>query len=238
MSSQSNQFQLEGYTSALSLFTPAEAATMRENVERYLKDVAPGLAKSDAITARPESGGELTDQFVFLSRMDLHDAYFEALKQDPRLSDLAGDLLGGEVEVQHVQFLDIIPGVSRPTPPHQDAQFFALNPSHAVTFWIPLSEMTVDHGCLHYVPGSHWSGYLSHAKTGSLRLENENGCRDRGVAMPVKPGDLLAHHCFTVHYSAENLSGLSRWALAIHFYPKGSERLSEREWIRKNPPAA
>lgn len=234
MTTDSRQFQLQGFHHEKSLFTAEETAGFRTEVERYLRDIAPDRTGGDAIKAKDVTDKHVPDdQFVFLARMDQHDDFFNQFKRDPRLANLASELLGGEVEVQHVQFFDVIPGISQPTSPHQDAQIFLLDPSHAVTFWIPLSEMKEEHGCLHYVPGSHWDGYLPHYNT-HLALQNDSGCRERGVPMEVMPGDLLAHHCFTIHYSSENLSGNSRWALAVHFYPKGSERLREADWKQRN----
>ena len=234
MSSDIRQFQLKGFHHEKALFTVDECANLRSEVKRYLRDIAPERAGGDAINAKEVTDREIPDdQFVFLARMDQHDDFFDQFRQDPRLAKLASELLGGEVEVQHVQFFDVIPDVSMPTTPHQDAEIFLLDPSNALTIWIPLSEMKEAHGCLHYVPGSHWDGYLPHS-TYRLGLLNENGCRDRGVPMEVMPGDLLAHHCFTIHYSSKNLSGKSRWALAVHFYPKDSQRISKSEWLKRN----
>lgn len=234
MSSDIQQFQLKGFHHSKALVTTEECANLRSEVKRYLRDIAPERTVGEAVSAKDAINPDLSeDQFVFLTRMDQHDDFFNLFRQDPRLAKLASELLGGEVEVQHVQFFDVIPDVSLPTPPHQDAEIFLLNPSNALTFWIPLSEMTEENGCLHYAPGSHWDGYLPHASK-RMVLQNENDCRDRGVPMEVMPGDLLVHHCFTIHYSSQNLSGKSRWALAVHFYPKGSERIGKAEWMRCN----
>ncbi len=223
-----------GFHHEHSLYSPEETDRIRTEVERYLKDIAPDRTGGDAINAKDFEDLDLSDdQFVFLARMDQHDDFFNQFRQDPRLAKLAAELLGGEVEVQHVQFFDVIPEISTPTAPHQDAGIFLLDPSHAVTFWIPLSEMKEEHGCLHYIPGSHWDGHLPHHNN-RLGLRDETGCRERGTPMEVMAGDLLAHHCFTVHYSSENTSGKSRWALAVHFYPKGYKRIGAAEWKRRN----
>ena len=233
MDGDHEQFQMKGFLHAESLFSSEETAAMRDNVERYLLKVAPKVPQLDAIPIEQSRLKTENTRFVFLSRMELYDDFFGNLRLDPRLSELAQELLGCEVEVQHVQFLDIVPDVCRSTPPHQDAPIFSIDPNHALTFWIPLSETDEQRGCLHYVPGSHWQGYLSHDETGPLQLTNENSCRDIAAAMPAQPGDVLAHHCFTIHYSSENRSGESRWALAVHFYPVGTQHLNKQEWLAR-----
>ncbi|MAS95412.1 MAG: hypothetical protein CMO55_19610 [Verrucomicrobiales bacterium] len=230
--SHSRDFQLTGYANVPSIFTTGDIAEMQENVSRYLTDIAPGLTPPLAIPA-PQKSEEAPTQFIFLGRMDLHDVFFEKLRLDPRLHALAKDLLGTEVEAQHVQMLNIVPGICRATPPHQDAPIFSIEPNHAVTFWIPLSDVDVESGCLHYVPGSHWNGYLQHADSGTRRLVEDEKFKTKGVAMPVEKGGLVAHHCFTIHYSSENRSGENRWALAIHFFPVGTRSFDEDEWIRR-----
>lgn len=235
MSTESESFQLRGFAKVPRVFTPDESAEMRRQVERYLEEVAPTLAEP-AVIRVPDKPGETTEgpkPAVFMSRMDLHDPWFFEFRGDPRLAKIAADFLGGPVEVQHVQFLDIVPGVCRPTPPHQDAPIFSIEPSHAVTFWMPLVEVDESNGCMHYVPGSHWQDSLPHAESGPRTLAEVGDSLERGVAVPASPGDVVAHHCHTIHYSSDNKSGENRWALALHYYPVGVRRFDETEWKRR-----
>ena len=209
---------------------------MRANTERYLDEAVPNLPPAAAVTLEDDREGvaEGASRVVFLARMDQHDDWFANFRHDARLKNVAGDLLGGDVEAQHVQLLDIVPGICKATPPHQDAPIFSIEPSHAVTFWMPLVEADESNGCMHYVPGSHWQGGLPHAEAGPRRLADEGDSRDHGISVPASPGDVIAHHCHTIHYSAENLSGKNRWALALHFYPVGVRRLDEAMWLQRN----
>jgi phytanoyl-CoA hydroxylase len=235
MVTDSEQFQLKGFAKLPGIFSAEEAQEMRAEVERYLDKVAPDLPEAAVISLPDNVPGieEAPSRVVFMSRMDLYDPFFEKLRNDPRLAEKARQLLGCEVEAQHVQFLDIIPGVSRPTPPHQDAPIFAIEPSHAVTFWMPLCEVDETNGCMHYVPGSQWQESLAHNETGPRTLTDAGDSLQSGVGVPASPGDVVAHHCYTIHYSAENTSGKNRWALALHFYPVGVQRFREEEWVQR-----
>lgn len=48
--------------------------------------------------------------------------------------------------------------------PHQDSTFLYTDPPTAVGLWFPLVDVTLDNGCLWFIPGSHKSNssrYLS-----------------------------------------------------------------------------
>ena len=235
MATDGEQFQLKGFAKLSGVFSADEAAEMRTQTERYLNEVAPDLPGAAVVQLPDNIPGavEGVSRIVFMSRMDLHDRWFDTFKRDPRLAEKARELLGCEVEVQHVQFLDIIPGVCRATPPHQDAPIFSIEPSHAVTFWMPLVEVNEGNGCMHYVPGSHWQDSLPHAETGPRTLADAGDSLEQGIAVPASPGDVVAHHCHTIHYSANNDSDGNRWALAMHFYPVGVQRFREDEWVKR-----
>ena len=143
MATDGEHFQLKGFAKLPGFFSRGEAAEIRGEVERYLERVAPNLPEAAVVQVGDDVSGveEGASRVVFMSRMDVHDAWFETFKRDPRLAEKARELLGCEVDVQHVQFLDIVPGICRATPPHQDAPIFSIEPSHAVTFWIPLCEV-------------------------------------------------------------------------------------------------
>lgn len=233
MATNAEEFQMKGFTQARALFSAEEAVEMRENFERYSREIAPGLPPAAVVSFDGDDVAANDRDYVFFARMDLYDPFFEKLRHHPKLGELAAQLLGTDVEAQHVQFLNVVPEVCKATPPHQDAPIFAIEPSHAVTFWIPLCDVDEQNACLCYVAGSQWQGHLPHAESGPRRLAEHEQWRDKGTAVPASPGDVLAHHCFTIHYSADNLSGKQRPALAVHFYPKGAVAMNPDEWLRR-----
>jgi len=98
-----------------------------------------------------------------------------------------------------------------------------LIPSEALTLWFALDEVNEENGCVRYVTGSHKKGLRPHVLSNVLGFSQ--GIADwsaQDEAQEVKglvhPGDLLAHHCDTIHRAGANLSHRSRRAVAIIYY--------------------
>ena len=55
------------------------------------------------------------------------------------------------------------------TPWHQDGAFFEpeVDDVNMVTVWFPLSDATIENGCLAVLPGSHHEGYSIHCPQGT-----------------------------------------------------------------------
>lgn len=83
-----------------------------------------------------------------------------------------------------------------------------------INAWIPVTEATVDNGCLLVVPGSH-----------RQRLGRDNipeALTQNATALPVSPGDVvfLDHHI--LHASLDNrTSDEVRWAVNFRYLPTG-----------------
>ena len=93
--------------------------------------------------------------------------------------------------------------------------------------------MDEENGCVRYVHGSHEWGMRTHGRTKTLGFSQ--GVTDYGTdsdiahekALPAKPGDLLVHHCMTIHRADGNQSAdRTRRALGFIYY---SERAAVDE---------
>ena len=78
-------------------------------------------------------------------------------------------------------------------------------------------------GCVRYIRASHRAGLRPHARTATLGFSRgitEFGEEDlvNEVKCPAEPGDLLAHHAWTIHRAEANTSPRSRRALGFIFY--------------------
>ena len=108
---------------------------------------------------------------------------------------------------------------------HQDHTYTGyLDPAHAVSVRLSLTDCRRDNGCLEVIDASHRWGLL-----GDVRALTETHVadalgpaaadwQDRVVALELAPGDLSIHHCLTLHRSAENRSSITRKTLITRLF--------------------
>ncbi len=211
-------FDRDGFVIVRQLLAPAAFAELRANLDRYIREVVPGLPDSAAFyldRARPET----LKQMQHMSG----DAYFREYTQQPQWLALARALVGEEVVVQEPEWFNKPPGTPSPTPPHQDNYYFCLKPPNVVTIWMALDSVDEENGCLRYVAGSHRRGIRPHARSNILGFSQgitEFGPADRAAEVPVhlQPGDVVAHHGETIHRADPNRSATRhRRAFAMVF---------------------
>lgn len=210
------EFSRNGFVRLKGYLTSEEVRNLEENLQRYIREIAPGLPPTDVfyeIQGRAETLKQM-------QQMETHDPFFQSIAVLPKFARLAEALLGTPVVLRGVELFNKPAGIGKPTPPHQDGYYFCLLPSQAVTLWFPLDPVSEENGCIRYVRGSHRKGIRPHNVSNILGFSQ--GLSDWGpedAAAEVKalasPGDLLAHHCDIIHRADANPSRNSRRALAI-----------------------
>lgn len=222
-------FDKNGFVKIKNLFSGAQINNIRDNVVRYQTDIAPQINEADRFQPRGKNG-----PFSILGRMDHYDPYFARLLSDPRFQMLGKTLLGDQATARHIQFFNVIAGLSPPTPPHQDALNFRNLSGRMVNIWMPLSHVNETNGCLHYIPASHHAGPRFHQppREGGPDIISPYRALDilSEVAVHAEPGDVLVHHGLTIHGSEENISGAERWALGFP-YMDNFTPISREAWL-------
>ena len=97
------------------------------------------------------------DEAVFRQRINLWMDHVgvRALMLDGRLGKMAADLEGVDgIRIWHDQVLTKLPWAN-PTTWHQDNTKWSFASEHAITIWVALDEVTVQNGCMFFMPGSH-----------------------------------------------------------------------------------
>lgn len=202
-----------------------ELRQLQAQLERYIRDVVPGLADAHAFyqdRTRPETLKQLQHMGI--------DPYFEQYRRHPRWRALAETLIGTPADAQEPEWFNKPPGTEHPTPPHQDNFYFCLRPPDVVTLWLALDPIDERNGCLRYVAGSHRLGIRPHQPTAVLGFSQgipdygpDDAQREQAVAL--QPGDLLAHHCETIHRADPNRStDRHRRAFALVFRGQHCQR--------------
>lgn len=154
------------------------------------------------------------------------------LMTNPRLLDVAERLIGPEIVVNPIHHVRLKPpedqvptelrgGLTARTPWHQD-QGVALpeaDQSDILTVWLPLTDATIENGCLSVVPGSHRGELITHCPgVGGVQIP-ERLLAGAGLPVPMRPGSVLLLHRLTQHASLTNVSQGIRWSFDLRYQP-------------------
>lgn len=147
-----------------------------------------------------------------------------------RCGQLAEQLLGcaaAHTGYDHAIFKP--PHNGRATPWHQDEAYTVdRGPFGSLTFWIPLQDVTVEMGCMQFVPGSHLGPLRPHHRRGhrpgAHALEAEGVDPAPAVACPLPVGGATVHLPRTLHYTGPNQTPHPRLAWSVEFGPPPRRR--------------
>ena len=139
-----------------------------------------------------------------------------------RCRALAEQLLGKKVEYRfdHTIYKPAFNGAA--TAWHQD-EVYTLDPRLVTAhFWVPLHDVSVERGCMHFIPGSHLHGIQPHRRLNGHSHVREAVDVDAGgaVACPLRIGDATVHVPRTLHYTGPNLTPWPRTAWSLEFGPR------------------
>ena len=142
------------------------------------------------------------------------------LLTSPRLLDLVEDLMGPEIysnPVQHIRMK--VPkravakgsynGLVSQIPWHQDNGVILpeADESDILTIWMPITEATVENGCLQVIPRSHRGEIVPHCpQEKGVAIPDKLIPTERAVPLPMGPGSALLMTQRTVHSSLDNLT--------------------------------
>jgi phytanoyl-CoA hydroxylase len=213
-----SRFERDGFVIVRQFLGLAELGELRSQLDRYIREVIPGLPDRHAFyedRSRPET----LKQMQYMTG----DPFFASYIRHAQWVALAQTLLGEEANSESCEWFNKPPGTSKPTPPHQDNYYFNLKPPKALTVWLALDPIDRENGCLRYVAGSHLLGLRPHAPSQILGFSQgivDYGPEDeaREVQIHLDAGDAVVHHCELIHRADPNASRVhSRRAFALVF---------------------
>ena len=184
----------------------------------------------------PQSG--ITEETPFWTG----PAVFNTIRS-PQILDAIESLIGPEIlsnPVQHVRLkppehltpVDPTTGQVQlgATPWHQDNGVLldTADESDIITVWFPLSDATIENGCLAVVPFSHEDGLLPHCpanaanRTGfGVHIKEQHFAADAAIPLPMKKGAALFMTKRTVHSSLPNHGDHVRFSFDLRYNPIG-----------------
>jgi hypothetical protein len=100
--------------------------------------------------------------------------------------------------------------------PHCDKQLI-------VTCWIPLVDVTKEHGCLYVIPDAHQGGVVTHCTGGNagfLVIPDDALPEGDWIPCEMPAGSVLFLTNITPHCSFANTSDVVRWSLDLRYQSK------------------
>lgn len=152
------------------------------------------------------------------------------------LLDIAESVIGPEISsspVGHVRMklpegtVSVGDGMMAKIPWHQDngVVLEEADGAEVLTVWLPLTEATVENGCLQVIPARRETELMEHCPSSSkgAHIPDKYVATDSAVSLPMRPGSILLMHPRTPHSSLENASADQvRISMDLRYQPVGT----------------
>ncbi|VTU00170.1 phytanoyl- dioxygenase : Phytanoyl-CoA dioxygenase OS=Solibacter usitatus (strain Ellin6076) GN=Acid_3663 PE=4 SV=1: PhyH [Gemmataceae bacterium] len=202
------RFNRDGYLKPFRIFTDAEVADLRA----YFADL---LARYTA---------EGKDSYSISSAHLRHGRVWDVLT-NPRVVAIVTDLLGPSVVGWGSHFFCKMPGDGKTVSWHQDASYWPLTPSKAVTVWLAIDDADRGNAAMKYIPGTHVLGHLTYklTETDPSNVLNQTVPEVEKYGEPVyaelRAGEASVHSDLLLHGSDANESTRRRCGLTLRYTP-------------------
>jgi ectoine hydroxylase-related dioxygenase (phytanoyl-CoA dioxygenase family) len=203
---QVDRFNEQGYLKPFRIFEPREIAEIRSYFDQLLaRDAAEGR-----------------DSYSISSAHLRHGRVWDLLT-NRRIVDLVSDLIGPSVIGWGSHFFCKMPGDGKRVAWHQDASYWPLTPSKAVTVWLAIDDADPANANMRFIPGSHLLGHLTyqlseHDEANVLNqtipdIEKYGG----PIEVELKAGEASIHSDLLLHGSEANASDRRRCGLTLRY---------------------
>lgn len=217
---QVESYNTDGFIRPLSAFSSDEITDIRE----YFDDL---LAKAIA-----DGGNSYSISTAHMKHGRVYD-----LLTNPTLVGYVADILGDDVVAWGSHFFCKMPGDGKEVAWHQDASYWPLSPSKAVTVWLAIDDADLENGCMKFIAGSQNFGHVTYRKSNpdehsvlGQTVENPEQY-GRIVVDDLQAGQISIHNDLLLHGSDANKSTRRRCGLTLRY--AAAEVRAEMGWNAK-----
>ena len=142
---------------------------------------------------------------------------------EPRIVDYVSDLLGENVIAWGSHFFCKMPHDGKAVAWHQDASYWPLSPSKAVTVWLAIDDADRENACMKFVAGSHHHGHMTYRPSSPDEHNVLNQTIDDPEAFgqivydELRAGQVSMHSDLLLHGSEANDSDRRRCGLTLRY---------------------
>lgn len=203
---QLESYNRDGYIKPIDVFSGEEIADIRQYFDRILAQTLAAGGNSYSISTAHMKYGRVYDMLTH-----------------PKIVDCVADLLGDDVIAWGSHFFCKMPGDGRNVAWHQDASYWPLSPSKAVTVWLAIDDADLENGCMKFIAGSQHFGHLTYHKSdpGDHSVLNQvvENPEQYGTEVidDLRAGQASIHNDLLLHGSDANSSNRRRCGLTLRY---------------------
>jgi len=203
---QVEQYNRDGYVKSLPAFTSDEMTEVRGYFDSLLAKVIAAGGDSYSISSAHLAYGRVYD-----------------LLCEPRIVAFVRDILGENVIGWGSHFFCKMPHDGKAVAWHQDASYWPLTPSKALTVWLAIDDADIENACMKFISGSHHSGHLTYRPSaddeGNVLNQSIDNAEQYGPTIydELKAGEFSMHSDLLLHGSEANSSDRRRCGLTLRY---------------------
>ena len=230
-------YEEKGYLLSKALVSRRLIAQIRDELKDIHTRMSTEAPDSVSITWEDPTAPEGERRIQQLMSSEKVSKTIEELLHDDALLDLVSQLMSPDISLFHSKLLPKEAGVGMAIPWHQDYAYWkrAENRPLMINCQIAIDPMTLENGCLEFIPGSHRWGLQEHERheeAFDVFLPGRYYVRDEAEAVPMDPGDGVFFSSLVIHGSAPNTSDRPRWANTFAFNVTGNGKGADKRVLR------
>ena len=160
------------------------------------------------------------------------------IARNTTILDIIEALLGPNLLAWSVELFIKEPNSAKTVSWHQDITYWGMGETDdEVTAWLALSDVSIEAGCMRFIPGSHKDGLVEHHDTFDKdnllsRGQKISNVKEEDAEFgPLLPGEISLHHGRCFHASGKNRSKNRRIGIAIRYVtPEVRDHAPGRDW--------
>ena len=200
------RFNRDGFVKGIRIFSPAEAQINRTYFDELLAKVLAAGGDSYSISTAHLKYGKVYD-----------------LLTHPRLIAVVQALLAPNLLAWGSHYFCKMPRDGKPVAWHQDASYWPLSPSKAVTVWLAIDDADRENACMKFIAGSQHVGHLtfrpSNPEEHNVLNQSIDNAEQYGEVVwdELSAGEVSLHSDLLLHGSEANLSNRRRCGITLRY---------------------
>ena len=199
-------YNRDGYVAPIRIFGGDEISGIRNYFDDLLEKVIAAGGDSYSISSAHLKYGRVYD-----------------ILTDARIVAAVKDILGENVIGWGSHFFCKMPHDGKAVAWHQDASYWPLTPTKAVTVWLAVDDADTENACMRFIAGSHHFGHMTYRPSSSEEhnVLNQTIDNPEQYGTPVDDclhaGEVSLHSDLLLHGSEANISDRRRCGLTLRY---------------------